>query len=125
MINSTTYTVNQSGFNDNPTDNTRTYTFGANIGSSSPVSLNFKFATSGSVPASGTYGMIDFVTNAIPTATQVVVNNGGFGGGYSALNLNSTILVTNTSGTVTIDVTNAKLTSFTGGTLTLSAKVQK
>jgi len=121
---STTYTVNQEGFTDSATDNTRSYQFGANIGTSSPVSLNFTFPGSGSAPASGTYTMIDYTSGALPVGNQVIVNNGGFGGGYSKLSLNSAILVTNNTGTITIEATGAKLMSFTGGTITLNAKVQ-
>ncbi len=117
--------VNQAGFTDNVDDNTRTYTFGANIGTSSPVSLNFTFAGKGVMPPSGIYKMIDFVSGSLPKANEVIFSNGGFGGGYSKLDLNSSILVTNSSSKILIETTGASIYGFTGTAMTLNAKVQQ
>lgn len=122
---STTYTVNQAGITDDAKENTRSYMFGANIGTSSPVSLNFTFAGSGVIPASGIYKMIDFAAGTIPKANEVVVSNGGFGGGFSKLSYNSSILVTNSNSTILIEVTGASLSGYTGSEMTLNAKVEK
>ena len=87
--------------------------------------INFYFGGSETIPASGTYTIISWLTSdtVSPVGNQVMISSGGFNGYYSTDVTGGTITVTNVLDVITIVFTNVKVSGFTGSEATISGNL--
>lgn len=115
-VNSDLYTVESSTMKVEKNNGTRTFSFSLSTNSG----VNFIFKGTETLPATGIYKLVYSVPKATDEVSMLAIGSSAY---YSKNELNSSILVTNTNGIITIEAVDAKASGFTGGSFTVSGKL--